>query len=175
VTVRIRWQQGRRALVYPVPPPPGQAVPRTAILLPWFSPAGEARVFPSGWGPDVAAFMPCAVAGSLEQLVALAGLATPTHAVIVLLRAGQQHPTEADRDRLWRSFRVPVFEQIVGQSGELLAAECEAHDGMHITSPRLRVTGERIERAPCACGRETPRLASAEPVEVLRRVAAFSR
>lgn len=39
---------------------------------------------------------------------------------------------EADRDSLWRAFELPVFEQMRGLDGELLAWECEAHTGLHL-------------------------------------------
>ena len=59
----------------------------------------------------------------------------------------------AERERLWRAFRVPVFEQIIAPDGELLAAECEAHDGLHIEISGLPWDGYRLERAACGCGR----------------------
>jgi hypothetical protein len=80
----------------------------------------------------------------------------------VIARPGEPRLNDTDRDRLWRAFRVPIFEQIVGRAGELLAAECEAHDGLHIESPRLKIEGLPIDASPCACGRKTPRLPPAE-------------
>jgi hypothetical protein len=76
---------------------------------------------------------------------------------------------------LWQAYRVPVFEQIIGRSGRLLAAECEAHDGLHIESPDVQLSGEKFETLACACGRTTPRLVPAEPSEALRRAAASAR
>jgi hypothetical protein len=111
---------------------------------------------------------PAAIGGSLRQVAALEAVASPTHAVIVISRPGEPRCTEADRDRLWRAFQVPVFEQIVGWAGELLAAECEAHDGLHIESPHLRIDGLPIDTSLCACGRETPRL---PPLEIRRGAA----
>ena len=40
--------------------------------------------------------------------------------------------TEADRDEFWKVFGVPIFEQFTGLGGEVLAEECEAHEGLHI-------------------------------------------
>jgi hypothetical protein len=76
---------------------------------------------------------------------------------------------------LWQAFRVPVFEQIIGRAGELLAAECDAHDGLHVLSPKLDVEGKRIDVSPCACGRKTSRLMPAEVAELVRHAAAFAR
>ena len=36
------------------------------------------------------------------------------------------------RERLWDAFELPVFEQLRGFEGELLASECDAHDGLHL-------------------------------------------
>lgn len=87
----------------------------------------------------------------------------------------------------WRVFEAPVFEQLLGLAGELMAWECEAHDGLHIRTeeavfelvpeggepellmtslvnlrqPTLRLaTGltASIENSCCACGKPGPRL-----------------
>jgi hypothetical protein len=166
---------------YPIAP-----APRTAVLVGWFS-SGRfgrgiltpqlIRVFRNGWGPDAAAFAPAAIVGTWEQLRSLERVAIPslTHAVIVLWRPGQQRLTETDRDRLWDAFRVPVFEQVIGKSGELLAAECEAHDGLHLESSRLRLDDEYVDAAPCPCGRKTARIGATQGVALLRRIAAYAR
>ena len=106
---------------------------------------------------DAAAFAPAAVAGTFEQLSDLArnGIPSLTHSVIVLWRAGEPRLSEADRDTLWAAFRVPVFEQVIGKSGKRLAAECEAHDGLHVESPALPLEGESVDESPCPCGRKS--------------------
>jgi hypothetical protein len=162
--------------VYPISP-----APRTAVLVPWFRAArlqaGAVRVFPDGWNPETAAFAPAAVAGTFEQIRALAQIQIPslTHALIVLARPGGPRLTENDRERLWRDFRLPVFEQIIGPSGVLLAAECEAHDGLHVESSDLPLGRDTIDTSPCPCGRRTPRIGVACGVELERRVAAYAR
>jgi hypothetical protein len=179
------------AFSYPIPP-----APRTAVLVPWFSSgrfasakfsAGKfrtgllatapVRIFREGWGPEAAAFAPAAIAGTFEQLCSLDRPSVPslTHALIVLGRPGAARLTEADRDRLWELFRVPVFEQIIGKSGELLAAECEAHDGLHLESPRLPLENDYLDASPCPCGRRTPRIGGIQGSALLRRVAAYAR
>jgi hypothetical protein len=142
---------------YPVGP-----APRTAILGPWFRARnGRVRVFSGGWCEAAAAFAPAAIAGTREPLLELAAGAAPalTHALIVISRPGDPLLPPADRERLWRAFRVPVFQQIVGARGELLAAECEAHDGLHVETPDRDWSGYSVETGVCACGRKTPRLA----------------
>ena len=83
--------------------------------------------------------------------------------------------SEADRDILWDAFRVPVFEQVIGKSGKRLAAECEAHDGLHMESPALPLENEIVEDTPCPCGRKTPRIAVTKGVASERRIAAYAR
>ena len=78
--------------------------------------------------------------------------------------------TDADRECLWWAFRVPVFEQVIGKSGKLLAAECEAHDGLHVASPDRPLHGEALDDSLCPCGRKSPRIAVTR-----RAVAAYAR
>jgi hypothetical protein len=151
--------------------------------------AEHIRIFPGGWSDEVASFEPSAVAGTLDQLRALVGLPIPslTHALIVLLRPdrasnwAQYALTQSERDWFWRVFGLPVFEQVIGKRGRLLATECEAHNGMHVRTKRCysatktgsgelmicrseEIGSSRIERttklvvALCPCGRETPRI-----------------
>ncbi len=170
--VRTPWRK-KPVLVYPIPP-----APATAILIDGFRPAGNTRVFENGWTEEAVRFAPAAIAGTPSQLEALCGVSIPSlrNAIIALVRPGDQRLTEADRERLWRAFRVPVFEQMIDQSGNLLAAECEAHDGLHIESAEVSPReGEIVETAPCGCGKTSPRLISPERVENLRRVAAYAR
>jgi len=162
---------------YPIDPSP-----RTAVLVDWFGKRrfgwfrSTTRVFARGWSSQAASFAPAAIAATREQLLELAG--TPpavTHALIVLERKGDPMLSDTDRDCLWHAFRVPIFEQIIGPRGELLAAECEAHDGLHTETPGAAWNGYPIEQRACACGRETPRLVPAKSAEPARSVAAYAR
>ncbi|MCS6951426.1 MAG: hypothetical protein RMK57_10100 [Bryobacterales bacterium] len=104
-------------------------------------------------------------------------------AVVAWIGPEQGFLDEATRDLLWRTFQVPVFVQLVGPAGEILAWECEAHDGLHVESsqgicefsagellitslvsmrrPVLRLrtglTGA-VTDAPCPCGVSSQRL-----------------
>ena len=161
----------RALLVYPVPPPPP-----TAVLVPWVRPGGVVRVFPGGWDAAAAAFQPAAIAATWPQWESL--LPEPvrlTNAAIVLARTPGQLLTEARRERLWRAFRVPVFEQILAEDGTALAAECEAHHGLHIESPQLAAEADWIDTHPCGCGRKTPRLQPIPTTDGVRAVAAYAR
>ncbi len=159
----------KAALIYPIPP-----APRCAVLAAGFRPQGTVRVFPSGWNEDAAKFQPQALAAPLDRLEALAGKLTLTHAVIVFRREWEPRLDAAQRDRLWRAFRVPVFEQILAENGALLAAECEAHDGLHIESAKFAAGDHEIDRAACACGKTSPRLTGTGR-DAIRRVAAYAR
>jgi hypothetical protein len=171
------FRKGRKdPFVYPVPP-----APRTAVLVPWFQERVLAnrpvRVFPHGWSTDAAAFGPAAVAGTLQQLQALAreGIPSLTHSIIVLWQPEQGRVSDADRESLWSAFRVPLFEQVIGKSGKLLAAECEAHDGLHVASPDLPLHGESVDDSLCPCGRKTGRIGVTRGAALERRIAAYAR
>jgi hypothetical protein len=146
--------------------------PRTAVLAacfrqPRLRPNYPVRVFPAGWSEEVSAFAPAAIAAPREQLLGLAAIDRPpvfTHAVIALENPGDPMLSAYERQRLWAAFR-----------GELLAAECEAHDGLHIETAGLPWEGYRLELAPCGCGRKTPRLTQAESAERVRSAAAYAR
>ena len=173
----VFFRSGRKdPFVYPVHP-----APRTAVLVPWFHESvltnRPLRIFPHGWSADAAAFAPAAIAGTLEQLKALAGDGTLllTHSIIILWQPEQQRMTDTDRENLWSDYRVPVFEQVIGKSGKLLAAECEAHHGLHVCSPALPLHGEPVDDSPCPCGRKTPRIGVAHRATLERRIAAYAR
>jgi len=88
-----------------------------------------------------------------------------------------------ERDGLWQRHGIPMFEHLVGMDGQLLAWECETHQGLHVVEdngvfesvqgellltsltdlaqPTLQLrTGwsATIETEPCDCGRPGPRL-----------------
>jgi hypothetical protein len=183
----MSWPRRKAALVYPIPP-----APRTAVLIPGYRSHGRVRAFSKGTVStgafpkeklaELARFAPQAIAGTLEQLDAVAETGiTLSHAIVVMGTWEDARVTEADRERLWMRFRVPVFEQIISGDGVLLAAECEAHNGLHIETEGLRPDTLRsdqldrsdgwqgmalphngIDRSPCVCGRKEPRLISAE-------------
>jgi len=179
---RFRLTQ-KSAFRYPVDPAPRTAVLAACFRQTRFPAKSPIRVFPHGWSEEVAAFAPAAVAAERGQLLALAALDRPpafTHAVIVLESPGDAPLSDGEREQLWRAFRVPVFEQIIGPHGKLLAADCEAHDGLHVETSGLlwadvQWPGYRLESAACGCGRHTPRLVSAVAAERARSVAAYAK
>jgi len=170
VQVRNLWRK-KPVLVYPIPP-----APPTAILVDGFRSEGNTRVFENGWGEDAANFAPSAIAATPAQLQSLPPVPSVRNALVALVRPNEANLSEDDREQLWRAFRVPVFEQRIDESCTLLAAECEAHDGLHVESPAASPRpGEVLDTAPCGCGRTTPRLIAPERAAILRKVAAYAR
>jgi hypothetical protein len=164
------WLNRGARFRYPLNP-----APRTAVLVPCFRSCGSVRVFSDGWNEDAQKFAPQAIAATLSQLEALAGLVPVTHATIVIRREWEPRLADPERERLWRAFHVPAFEQIIAADGTLLAAECEAHNGLHVESKKFPVADDELDPEPCGCGRTTPRLLSAERQEMLRSVATYAR
>jgi phenylacetate-coenzyme A ligase PaaK-like adenylate-forming protein len=141
-------------------------------------------------------FRPNILAGPVGVLRALAegaedrGAPVPrvSRAVIAFSLPLHGFLSEEARDLFWRVFQVPVFGQLLGFEGEMLAWECEAHEGLHIDdrnavfeldehsggdrellltslvnlrTPVLRFgTGLTgiIEHSTCGCGLNGPRL-----------------
>src|SRR4029077_3325755 len=61
------------------------------------------------------------------------------HFVVGFTGGEQSELAEKDRERFWRVFQVPVFEQRLGFDGRVIAYECEAHDGLHIVPERAAI------------------------------------
>jgi hypothetical protein len=142
------------------------------------------RTVPDGWRAKLG-FPAEAIAGPQAELAALAerveeGAVLPARGarrIIAYTRVGERLLSPSVRERLWDAFELPVFEELRGFDGELLAAECEAHEGLHLEAqsavfekldgelvvtslmglenPVLRLrTGlaGTIETGACACG-----------------------
>jgi hypothetical protein len=192
------WGRSLEPFVYPVAPAPRTAVLAAWFNQTWLNqavfrptafrpavfkppafrptllPSSPIRIFRNGWGPEAEHFQPAAVAATLTQCRKLSRILIPslTHALIVLERPGAARLSEADRDLFWRAFRVPVFEQIIGPKGQLLAGECEAHDGLHLEAPGLRIDAQLVDMSLCPCGRKTPRFGVQPKVDVEKRATA---
>lgn len=184
---------GPDELFWPLPRPS-----RTALFSSLFPEDGTMRRFAVGEREALLRWRPEALAAPVEALDRLvrSDLQHPearlplSHSVLALAGLRRAFAGEALRDLVWRVWQVPVFGQILGPSGELLAWECEAHEGYHydpsravfeaagsaqsetellVTSlvslrrPVLRMATRltgRLETAVCPCGSELPRLAA---------------
>ena len=147
--------------------PPLEKTLRTAILVDGFRETPSIRVFPAGWSDAVAKFRPAVIAAPLHYLRKLAAQAQslmPGHAVIAFTGDAAVGVSDSDRNLFWQAFGVPVFEQYLGTRNELLAAECEAHAGLHVVSGCGHLP---VDRTRCACGNASPRVVRALPIPVL--------
>ncbi len=179
-----------------------RSVEDTLPRIPLFEPEGRAHpprircspkaalVNPLPGAPEIAIYAYAGdtpkeiLAGTFGTLSALAGKVTVRQALIVITGIEEGALTLPNRDTLWQGFGVPSFQQFLGLDGQLIAYECEAHDGLHIAErnaileerpedgliltsltdlafPILRrKTGffGRILRDDCACGRPGPRV-----------------
>jgi hypothetical protein len=79
---------------------------------------------------------------------------TVDHSITVFVSLYTGRLGEEIRDFLWRVFQVPVFEQFRGPSLELLAWECEAHDGLHANDKDVNFGGgnDPVIQEACSCG-----------------------
>lgn len=176
-----------------LPFPAGPAL-RTALLgnLDCF---GAAATYPQIRWRQLPSFAPQVLAGTTKDLEAFAAgvfrreweLPSLDTAVFNLTAVGDSPLTSARRDKLWRAFRVPVYEVLFDREAGVLAAECEAHEGWHVRHRQLRfdmqsgsvlfrkngafasplVTGLTAEGLDgvCACGDEAPLLRGVKALE----------
>ena len=139
--------------VHPLAP-----VPRTAVLTSGFEETGAVKVFPSGWNRQAERFRPASIAGPVDRLRELAAARIPLeHGLVAFTYEGQAGLTSDDRELFWEAFGVPVYEQLLGHDNRLLAAECDAHCGLHLVEGYR--SDARIETEPCGCGNPAPRIA----------------
>ena len=129
---------------------------RVAVLSPHFLEKGGVRCFDPKNVEAIVRFNPEILAGTVAALLHLAGDLSPTKGLIIFSGFRIGPVSKKDRDILWRAFQIPAFEQCFGPTGAIIARECEAHDGLHLTGQH---TGpQAIRNVPCACGRREPRM-----------------
>ncbi len=161
-----------------------------ALVHPWFQTEEPARSFTkieplAKTAKAVNRFEPDVLVASRSTILRLmkTTLAAPKRAMIVIHSPGAAMMQEVERDALWRRFKVPVYQQLRGFQGELLAAECDAQVGFHahaamahweaegqdllytslfdLRHPVLRLapgwSGD-LETSRCGCGVLSPRL-----------------
>lgn len=151
--------------------PPISGAPRTVVFEPAIRQSATC-VYVDPLAPDaltrIRGFGPAVIAGRLPVVIQLARkLSQPaakgvcaTHAVVIFTGQGEACLTECERDAIWRAFRVPVFEQVITSGGHLVAWECEAHEGLHM-SGGAQSAAERIVVGTCACGSMATRVIGA--------------
>jgi hypothetical protein len=196
----------RQMLFQPLP-----AASRTAVLMDGFRRGGGVKIFPGIQRKKLARFKPDTLAGPVSVLRKLAegaedrGAWVPrlSHSVLAFNIPLQGFLSDEARELFWRVFQVPVFGQFLGLDGELLAWECEAHNGLHIQTenaifetqdhegePELLVTSlvnlryptlrfatgltATIQLSTCGCGQTVPRLMQLRRIGLKKQAALVS-
>ncbi len=145
----------REVLRFPLPVPS-----RLAVVGAEFHLASHMRAFEADDIRGLVRYAPDAMALPLDAALSFADrklrglfelpslkLAIVVFSSVTLHGALEMH----HRDLLWKAFGLPVFEQLCGEDGRVIARECEVHDGLHVDARPL--AGEH-----CDCGLETARM-----------------
>jgi len=145
-------------LDYPVP-----RVRRIAVLGQAVRQSKAVRCFPEWTCTQLLQADPQALAGPFDELAEVARLEADGYLLLPSLRypllvftqPGQGPLTPLQHDRLWRWFRLPIFEQIRNSRGKLLAYECDTREGFHLAPGASPAdVGATGRHAICACGHE---------------------
>ena len=75
----------------------------------------------------------------------------PTHPLVALSGFRDGSLSSQHRDEIWTRFGVPVFEYLLDTRGQIVARECEAHDGLHLLHP-VQYADASYTDQPCPCG-----------------------
>jgi hypothetical protein len=140
---------GLQTFPYPITP-----CPRIAVFPPYFAPERLDLATAS----TIAA--PIQVIREID-----ADKWTPEFPMIVFSGLGESFLSDEDRDFIWNTFGVPVFEYLLDRDGRILARECEAHDGLHFDCLPEPCRAEIIEES-CACGAPGARLMKLDAIIV---------
>ncbi len=162
---------------------PWQPLPRIAVLNPWFKVRGGVEVHADRDWRSLKTFEPEALAAPGSDLLRLAnailaedGALPLRYGLVAFTRLGDPLLCLNQRETLWKAFEVPVYEQLRGPDGELLAAECDAHLGLHVHDawvnsapcPQRNGTSNHVHRvdfSPCECGQPSARLLRTDAFE----------
>ena len=159
---------GKETLHFPLPVPA-----RLAIMDPNFHIAANMRTFDTGDTGGLIDYAPDALAAPLATALCLAdqklrGLLDLPSLKFAIVVFSSLDPNDGgtlaalNRDLLWKAFGLPVFEQLRGWNGKVIARECEVHNGLHLDASSQAAEWEGlsavVEKAQCECGMETPRL-----------------
>jgi hypothetical protein len=158
----------RETLHFPLPVPS-----RLAVIDAEFRLASNMRAFDSSDIPGLVSYAPDAMALPLNIALLLAEsklagsfeLPSLKLTIVVFSSVASHGAFETHhRDLLWKAFGLPVFEQLRGADGRVIARECEVHNGLHLDAardaPLPADTGVEMMTEQCDCGLETPRLRS---------------
>lgn len=93
-----------------------------------------------------------------QKLRGLMDLPEPTCALVIVTGVEDSPLEEHHRDLLWAAFGLPIFEQLRGPDGAVIARECEVHDGLHVEDRSALPEGLETMSGICECGNELPRV-----------------
>ena len=176
---RVPGRTGKETLHFPLPVPA-----RLAIIAAEFHTGGNMKCFDAGDIDGICEYAPDALALPLTEALSLAsrklrGLIELPSLKMAIVVFSSLDPDDAGpladhhRDLLWKAFGLPVFEQLRGRDGRVVARECEVHDGLHFDERGLttafgaaELCSPEISREPCDCGVETPRLRNLHPLRL---------
>lgn len=160
------------------------------------------ETFPPGHSRELERYRPRVLLGSAADLERLAEqtrvgaieLSTVDHAIFILTQCTDKPASDTLRVILWQAFGAPIYELLIGDEGQVVASECEAHEGWHVEpSPSFSTSSNEpvldspgwsllpsglfglVETQPCPCGRQGMRVMNVEqlvPREVSRELAA---
>jgi hypothetical protein len=94
------------------------------------------------------------MAGSYVDLTRAAGRGVQAHRAVYVLTHSAEPLTEWQRDELWDLFQVPVYALMLDRDGNVLACECEAHNGLHLAG---------TSNGFCSCGRSGAKVIMMQP------------
>lgn len=145
-----------------------------------FREAKRVQVFPEGWGSRAIRAKAEVIAGRWQDIRALSlewksEWPGPSRAVVIFTFASDPAPPAGLRDLLWDRFGVPVYEQVLSSQLDLLATECDAHEGLHLMRKGVQHQDYSVEEVACGCGDRTPRLCRIEePARAMKAAAGAS-
>jgi hypothetical protein len=167
-TFQFRRGTGKETLRFPLSIPA-----RLAVLDAEFHLGANMRAFEPGdirglldYGPEALALpLDSALSMADRKLRGLLELPSLKFALVVLssVDSSDSGPLAIHhRDLLWKAFGLPVFDQLRGRNGRVIARECEVHDGLHFdANARIEIPDSflaDIVPGHCDCGIESPRL-----------------
>ena len=125
---QVEQRHPQRHLFYPLDPWPKLTIIGDGILVP----PGCSRL-PHTDPLDPRQLHTETLAAPASLLLSLGEGWMPKFPLIVFTGKQYGFLGEAERERLWRRFAVPIFEQLVDEQGRVFATECEAHEGVHVS------------------------------------------
>lgn len=121
------------------------------------------RQFPAGAWSDLNRFRPASIAAGFHTFALIAHhlrrrtLTFELSSPLLVFSSPEKGPlTSFQHDQLWAWFGLPIYEQIRGAAGQLLAESCDAHGDFHLRTHDPSPLSLEPAGQPCFCGRTDP-------------------